>query len=117
MEEKTAKDIREEWVKRAEVLLGVGKGHMGIISFLRSKGLGPDEAKKVSYDIFDEAKRRLMRSQRGYRIGAWVFIVGGVVVLGAHVFGLLKGFGLAVFLIIGGVLILGKIVSPDRLPE
>jgi hypothetical protein len=115
--EKTAEDVREEWIKKAEVLLGVGKGHMGIIAFLRSKGLGPDEAKKVSFDIFDEAKRRLMRSQLGYRIVAWGFIALGVL-LPTALFVMSRGVVLiSAVPIIGGVILLGKLVNPSRLPE
>ncbi|MDA9831856.1 hypothetical protein N9C66_11015, partial [Akkermansiaceae bacterium] len=76
--QKTADDVREEWIGSAEEILRAGKGHMGIITFLRSKGLRPDEAKKVSYDIFDEAKRRLLRSQLAYRAVAWSLILVGL---------------------------------------
>lgn len=77
---KTADDVREQWTGGAEDIIRAGKGHMGIITFLRSKGLRPDEAKKVSYDIFDEAKRRLLRSQLAYRAVAWSLILVGLLV-------------------------------------
>lgn len=114
---KTASDVREEWVKSAEVMLGAGKGHMGIITYLRTKGPGPDEAKKISFDIFDEAKRRLMRSQLGYRIVAWGFIALGVL-LPIALFVMSRGVVLiSAVPIIGGVILLGKLVNPSRLPE
>lgn len=117
MEEKTADDVREEWVRSAEVLLGIGKGHMGVITFLRSKGLGADEAKKVSFDIFDEAKRRLVRSQMGYRIAAWILIALGILLPLILFIMHSRVVIFAAAPIIGGVILLGKLVNPSRLPE
>lgn len=115
---KTADDVREEWIGSAEEILRAGKGHMGIITFLRSKGLRPDEAKKVSYDIFDEAKRRLLRSQLAYRAVAWSLILVGLL-LPVALFFLMSG-GL-VFIagtpLIGGGIMLGKLLKPSRLPQ
>jgi len=39
-----------------------------------------DEAKGVFDDIFDEAKRRLLRSQLAYRAVAWSLILVGLLV-------------------------------------
>jgi len=117
MAEKTAADVKEEWIKSAEVLLGVGKGHMGIISFLRSKGLTADEAKKVSFDIFDEAKRRLLWSQKGYLILGWFFIALGVLLPVVLLFMQARIVIVAGAPIIGGVILLGRLVNPSRLPE
>ncbi|MEN8772728.1 MAG: hypothetical protein ABF380_16250 [Akkermansiaceae bacterium] len=116
-EMKTAADVREEWIGSAEVILGAGKGHMGIITFLRSKGVERNEAKEVSFDIFDEAKRRLMRSQLGYRVVAWGFIALGIL-LPIALFLLSRGGVLiSAVPIIGGTILLGKLVNPARLPE
>jgi len=35
---KTADDVREQWTGGAEDIIRAGKSHMGIITFLRSKG-------------------------------------------------------------------------------
>lgn len=116
--QKSAEDVREEWIRSAEVLLGVGKGHMGIIMFLRSKGLDADKAKRVSFDIFDEAKRRLMRGQRWYRLAAWIVIGLGVLMLPLIFIFMVPrvAFG-AGALMVGGAILLGKLVNPARLPE
>ena len=111
------KKIREDWISKAEVLLGVGKGHMGIITYLRSQGLGPDEAKKISYDIFDEAKRRIKKSQFFYRIIAWAFIIAGFAMPIILFFALSRFVVISAAPMIGGVLLLGKLVDPPRLPE
>lgn len=116
--EKTAADVRDEWIKDAEVILGSGKEHMGIIIFLRSKGLGPDQARKVSFDIFDEARSRLLRGQMGYRFLAWTLISLGFL-LPLVCFIMTSGglvFVAAAPLILGGIL-LGRQLKPSRLPE
>ncbi len=115
---KTAADVREEWIKDAVLILGSGKGHMGIIIFLRSKGLAPDQARKVSFDIFDEARRRVWRGQMGYRLLAWTLIALGFL-LPVVCFIITSGglvFVAATPLILGGIL-LGKQLKPSRLPE
>ena len=116
--DKSSDDVREEWIRSAEVLLGVGKGHMGIITFLRSKGLDPEKAKRVSFDIFDEAKKRLVRSQRWYRLAAWFFIGMGFLMLPLVFVFKAPRIGIAAGVpMIGGVVLLGKLVNPSRLPE
>ncbi len=107
---------RERWISDAVVKLGAGKGHMGIIAYLRDQKMSPELAKKISYDIFDEAKRRLMRSQLGYRIVGWGLILLGVLL---PVGLLLMHSRIIVFSglpLIGGMILLSKLVNPSRLP-
>ena len=109
--------MRQRWISEAEIILGAGKGHLGVINYLRSQGMNGDDAKKASYDIFDQAKSRLMRSQLPQTILGWILIAIGVVtpialfVLQARV----VIFSLAP--ILGGIFVLFKVVKPSRLPE
>ncbi|MGD1979685.1 MAG: hypothetical protein PVJ98_09840 [Akkermansiaceae bacterium] len=117
-DEKSPADVREEWIRSAEVILGLGKGHMGVIGFLQSKGLPPEKAKAVSYDIFDEAKRRIMKSQRWYRLLARILIIMGfVTMVGGVILFWLRAAFIGGIPMIGGVMLLGKLVNPSRLPE
>ena len=108
---------RGEWISHAEVLLGSGKGHMGIILYLRSQGMAPDLAKRISFDVFDEAKRRLRRSQMLYLIAGWFFIALGI--LGPLLL-LIFTSRIVVFSampLLGGLALLSKVINPSRLPQ
>ena len=110
-------ELRASWITNAETILGAGRGHMGVINYLRTEGLSPDRAKEVSYDVFEEAKKRLDRSQRPHRILAWLFIAAGVL---TPIVLLVLGRGLVVISaapIMGGMLLLSKLKNPTALPK
>jgi len=107
----------KEYVERAEVMLGARKGHIAIINYLRKQGMTPDQAKKMSYPIFDEAKASLMVSQNLFRFVAWFLIIMGIV---APIVMVIRGAGFVIVsgapLILGGLL-LNYLIVPSRLPE
>ncbi|MGJ8697815.1 MAG: hypothetical protein ACSHYF_15970 [Verrucomicrobiaceae bacterium] len=109
--------LREGWISHAEVLLGAGKGHLGVICYLRDEGLAADDAKRVSYDIFDEAKRRLLKSQRVYRFLGWGLIAFGL--LGPILLFVLRSQIVIVSAapLLVGLGFLSKVANPSRLPE
>lgn len=108
---------REQWVQKAEVLLGSGQGHIALINYLRTQGMSHDDAKKISYDIFDEAKRRLMRSQKGIiALGYFLIFIGiftplALLILQARLV------VIAAAPVLAGLFVLSKVVRPSRLPE
>jgi hypothetical protein len=71
---------REGAVLRALELLKSGKDQWAVVNDLRSSGLPADDAKRESYPVFDEAKRRLSRSQFLTRVVAQMLIVAGVLI-------------------------------------
>ena len=109
--------MRERWISEAEIILGAGRGHLGIINFLRSQGMSNDEAKKVSFDIFDEAKRRLMKGQRPQIFLGWFLIALGVITPIALFALQARIVVLSTAPILGGIFLLFKVVKPSRLPK
>ena len=107
-------DGREAAILRAFELLKSGKDQWAVVNDLRSSGLPPDDAKRESYPVFDEAKRRLSRLQFLPRVAALMLIVSGVVIpLGL----LWAGAGYLVVSsipIVAGLAILFKLPNPKR---
>lgn len=111
------KQMRESWIREGEIVLGSGSGHLGIINMLRSYGMDHVAAKKASYDIFDQAKLRLMKSLRLQKVIAWLMIIGGILL---PIITFLSGAGFYIFSLtpIGlGAVWLQKLPNPSRLPE
>ena len=102
-----AKQMRESWIREGEIVLSSGRGHLGIINMLRSYGMDHVAAKKASYDIFDQAKLRLMKSLRLQRVVAWLMIIGGFLLPGLYLFSLTAI----------GIGWLFKLPNPSRLTE
>jgi hypothetical protein len=105
-----------KYASKAEVLLGAYKGHLGIINMLRAQGYSIDEAKRLSYPLFDEAKIRLIKSQRPLIfISLFLFFLGVFLPL----IMLLMGASFTILStvpLIGGVIFWRKVVRPRRLP-
>jgi hypothetical protein len=104
-------------IRACEVILGCGGGHTGIINALRNKGHSYEEAKRLSYFYFDEAKKRLMRSQLGS-----IILANGLILLGIMLPVILLIMDTGFLIVAGGPIILGvflksKILNPSRLPE
>ncbi len=105
----------EKYISRADVVLGC-KGHLGIINMLRSDGYSVDDAKRLSYPLFDEAFRRIMREQLPLIILARVFFfLGGILpfillIYNGNLYPILFG------LLIVGFMIRQKIIRPSRIP-
>lgn len=107
---------REGAILRAFQLLKSGKDQWAVVEDLRLTGLPLDDAKRESYPVFDEAKRRLAQSQFLPRVAALMLIVSGVVVP----LGLLFNGGWAYLLasaapVIAGMVILSKLPNPRRI--
>ena len=100
-------NMREGWIREAEVVLSAGRGYLGVISMLRSYGMDHVTAKKASYDIFDQAKLRLMKSLRLQKVVAWLMIIGGLLLSGFYLFSLTAI----------GICWLFKLPNPSRLTE
>ncbi|WP_159435077.1 hypothetical protein [Rubritalea squalenifaciens] len=108
---------RQEWIHQAEIILGSGQGHIAVINYLRSQGMSHDNAKAISYDIFDCARRKLMRSQFPLIFSAYVMMFVGIFV------------PIALFLVrsplafvsappfIAGIVLHYKVIRPSRLPQ
>ena len=109
--------LREQLIAGAVDVLWAGKGHLGVINYIRLKGGNIGNAKKLSYDIFDEARVRLMRRQRIQIIIGWILIAAGVAlpiimfVMHARVMILTTA------PILAGIAMLAKVIRPSRLPE
>jgi VIT1/CCC1 family predicted Fe2+/Mn2+ transporter len=105
-----------KYASKAEVLLGAYKGHLGIINMLRAQGYSIDEAKRLSYPLFDEAKIRLIKSQRPLIfISLLLFFLGVFLPLIMFLIG--ASFNIfSTFPLIGGVIFWRKVVRPSRLP-
>ena len=116
MEKETAA-MREKWIAESEIRLGAGKGHLGVINYLRQQGLSGDNAKKASYDIFDQAKARLMKRQRPQIIFGWVLILLGIITPIALFVLQARVVVFSVAPVIAGIFVLFKVVKPSRLPE
>jgi len=71
--------MRDQWIGVAYNILKEGKSHISIITFLRSKGLSDENAKKLSKDIFVQAKKRLLKEQIALRVLAWLLIITGAI--------------------------------------
>jgi len=99
-----------------EVLLSK-RGHMGLINHLRSKGLSPDKAKTISFPLFDEAKKSVMRKQLPLIALALGLVIIG---LGLPVAMYFMDFGFVVLSsapFAAGTYLWFKVIRPDRLPE
>ncbi len=98
-------------------LLENRKGHLALINRLREQGYDHESAKRVSYPVFREARRRLRRDQRGQRWTAWALIASGII---APLVLWLKGAGYIVISaapVLLGVRILYALPDPKPLPE
>ncbi len=115
-EDELIDEKRKMWISRSVDILGSGKGHIGVINFLRTQGLSPDSAKVVSYDIFNQAKARLMRQQLPHRIIAWILIgVGAVSAIVLFIMGWVAAY---TFVAVGlGLILLFRLPNPKRLPK
>ena len=109
---------RDKQVRDCLVLLGAGKDQLSIINYLRKNGYNNEEAKKLSYSLFDEAKKKLMRSQILPRIlangsmGLGVLIALFVLVMNLEI----DTFYLAAIPFCFGLYLRTKVVNPSRLP-
>ena len=116
-QEQLSPEVFERYVAQAEILLGAGKGHLGIINFLRSDGWEQQKAKELSYPIFDAAAETILRQQKVITIAGWSFIVfGGIAPFIPLMFGYPISYVSAATALLGWFL-LGKVVRPARLPE
>lgn len=116
-EKKYAKGDFESYVGHSEVLLGAGKGHLGIINFLRKSGVAQDEVPQLSIEVFAEANRRLYQSQWPLRSIAGGLMLIGILVPVAFYF---TGDGIPVVTIVPlfiGMVLRTKVVRPKQLPE
>ncbi len=114
-EEKEA--IRARWIKQSVSILEDGKGHLGIVNYLRTQRLTPDEAKVVSYVIFDGALTRLRLKQFPIRIFAWLLIFTGAATPIAMYFLNRPVIIFAAAPIVFGFILLAKLQKPTRLPR
>lgn len=114
-------NFRDDLVQQASQVFAHGKGHLGVINMLTTMGFSNDEAKAVSYEIFDDAKLHLRRSQLHIRCVAWGLILIGVLL--SLVPGIIyRGFELrtlAISFILAfiGIRTLSKLPNPSRLPN
>ncbi|NWK56475.1 hypothetical protein HW115_12705 [Verrucomicrobiaceae bacterium N1E253] len=109
--------LRDQWIREAEVLLGMGKGHLGVINMLRASGMSTDMAKRTSFDIFDQAKIKLLKSQRLERCLAWLLITAGILAPVAMYIAKLDYYVFSIAPIGAGYMMLTKLPNPSRLPE
>ena len=108
---------KEILIQEAVELLAQGRGHIGIINLIRRKGESAENAKRLSYPIFDEAKRRLRKQQIPVIFSGWFLIIGFLILPTILFF---SDVGFAVYMyapIFAGAIILAKVQNPERLPE
>ncbi len=112
----TNKD-REKQVNHCLVLLEMRKDQLAIINYLRKNGYSVEEAKNLSYGLFDQAKKKLMRSQLLTLILAYVFFAIGLIAAFSAFY---MGLNIALYLfwmpICFGMFLKTKIINPTRLP-
>lgn len=101
----------EESVVRSLRLLERGKGQTAVINELRGLGMPHETAKQESVAVFDEARRRLRRSQRGRRLVAWSLVGLGVLLPPLMFF---SGIGYAI--VSAAPMLLGMMIL-HRLPD
>lgn len=110
-------NLRESWIQEAVVVLSIGKGHLGVINMLRSYGMSNDSAMEISYDVFEQARLRLLRMQRGRKLLAWLLILSGMLI---PFLMLLSGLGIWYFsfapMAIGAAMLF-KMPNPTSLPR
>jgi len=116
MNQETA-SMRESWIREAVSILASHKGHLGIINMLRSYGMSIDAAKRTSFDIFDESKKRLIVAQRPKRFLAYFLILSGILTPIGMLLGGLGLYSFAFMPIILGFVWLTRLANPSRLPE
>ena len=109
--------IREGWIRRGTDILEEGKGHLGIINMIRSEGVDDDKAKRLSYDVFDEAVSRLRRRRRPHRMIGTILVLVGVFPFFAGALGQQKAMLVSGLPVILGVYMLSRQPRATRLPE
>lgn len=109
--------IRARWILQSVSILEDGKGHLGIINYLRTQRLTADEAKAASYVIFDGAMICLKRKQFPIRTGAWILIVVGAGTPMAMYFLNKPVIVFTAAPIILGFVLLAKLQKPTKLPQ
>ncbi len=107
----------EKHVAHCEVLLGAGKGHLGVINYLRKCRIEEERLDTLSRDIFERANQRLYRSQLPLRLIAGSLILIGILVPAAFY---LTGDGIPVITIVPmfmGMVLRTKVLRPKALPS
>jgi len=112
--------LKEGYISHCEVLLGAGRGHLGIINFLRKSGVSTEEIGPLSVEVFEKANDRLYKSQLPLRVIVWSLIAIGVLVPIAFY---MTGDGIPVVTIVPvfiGMVLRTKVLRPKmltKLPE
>ena len=107
----------EKHVAHCEVLLGAGKGHLGVINYLRKCRVEEEQLDTFSREIFEQANQRLYRSQLPLRLVAGSLILLGILVPAAFY---LTGGGIPVITIVPmfmGMILRTKVLRPKALPS
>lgn len=68
---------KDHWVGTAFNMLRDGKSQISISIFLKAQGVPEENLKELSYEIFEQAKKRLNVEQRFPRAFAWSLIIVG----------------------------------------
>ncbi len=107
---------KELWVEESVALLASGRGHSGIINMLRLKGMDLEMAQRVSGELFDVAKPRLVKKQRPMLILGWLFILIGILMPIVMFFSGIGYYIVSFAPCALGLTMLSKVHNPERLP-
>jgi len=98
-------------------VLKVGTGQEGIVRYLRYEGFSRQEAVSLSYPLFNDARRRLRRTQLPKAVLAVCMVLLGV---GLPIALFIMDLGFVIFSVVPialGVLLWWSVITPEPLPE